>query len=112
MVTGSTRLKAASTHKMILNMISTAAMIKTGKVYENLMIGIICEITGVFYGQASQTLEEANNEIKTAVVMFKTKENYDAAKILLNNADGYVRREIKYYVCKERNDVNRRINND
>ncbi len=109
---------------MILNMISTAAMIKVGKVYENLMIdvhvsneklkeiGIICEITGVSYDQTSQTLEEANNEIKTAVVMIKTNENYDAAKILLNNADGYVRRAIEYYVYKERNDVNRRINND
>lgn len=77
-LTGSTRLKAASAHKMILNMISTAAMIKVGKAYENLMIdvhvsneklkeraiGIICKITGVSYEQASQTLEEANNEVK------------------------------------------------
>lgn len=77
-LTGSTRLKAASAHKMILNMISTAAMIKAGKAYENLMIdvhvsneklkeraiGIICKITGVSYEQASQTLEEANNEVK------------------------------------------------
>jgi N-acetylmuramic acid 6-phosphate etherase len=66
-LTGSTRLKVASAHKMTPNMISTAAMIKIGKVYENLMIdvhvsnkqlkeraiGIICEITGVFYDQAS-----------------------------------------------------------
>jgi N-acetylmuramic acid 6-phosphate etherase len=44
--------------------------------------------------------------------MIKTNENYDAAKILLNNADGYVRKAIEYYVYKERNDVNRRINND
>ena len=111
-LTGSTRLKAASAHKMILNMISTAAMIKVGKAYENLMIdvhvsneklkeraiGIICKITGVSYEQASRTLEEANNEVKTAVVMIKTNENYDTAKMLLNNADGYVRKAIEHYV--------------
>ncbi|MFQ6389860.1 N-acetylmuramic acid 6-phosphate etherase [Priestia aryabhattai] len=111
-LTGSTRLKAASAHKMILNMISTAAMIKVGKAYENLMIdvhvsneklkeraiGIICEITGVSYEQASQTLEEANNEVKTAVVMIKTNEIYDTAKLLLNNAGGYVRKAIEHYV--------------
>ncbi|MEB2265472.1 N-acetylmuramic acid 6-phosphate etherase [Priestia megaterium] len=111
-LTGSTRLKAASAHKMILNMISTAAMIKVGKAYENLMIdvhvsneklkeraiGIICKIMGVSYVQASRTLEEANNEVKTAVVMIKTNENYDTAKRLLNNADGYVRKAIEHYV--------------
>ncbi|MBE2975673.1 N-acetylmuramic acid 6-phosphate etherase [Priestia megaterium] len=111
-LTGSTRLKAASAHKMILNMISTAAMIKVGKAYENLMIdvhvsneklkeraiGIICKITGVSYEQASQKLEEANNEVKTAVVMIKTNENYDTAKMLLNNAGGYVRKAIEHYV--------------
>ncbi|MGP0687502.1 N-acetylmuramic acid 6-phosphate etherase [Priestia aryabhattai] len=111
-LTGSTRLKAASAHKMILNMISTAAMIKVGKAYENLIIdvhvsneklkeraiGIICEITGVSYEQASQTLEEANNEVKTAVVMIKTNEIYDTAKLLLNNAGGYVRKAIEHYV--------------
>ncbi|MFE4041671.1 MULTISPECIES: N-acetylmuramic acid 6-phosphate etherase [Priestia] len=111
-LTGSTRLKAASAHKMILNMISTAAMIKVGKAYENLMIdvhvsneklkeraiGIICKIMGVSYEQASRTLEEANNEVKTAVVMIKTNENYDTAKMLLNNADGYVRKAIEHYV--------------
>ncbi|AXI27752.1 N-acetylmuramic acid 6-phosphate etherase [Priestia aryabhattai] len=111
-LTGSTRLKAASAHKMILNMISTAAMIKVGKAYENLMIdvhvsneklkeraiGIICNITGVSYEKASQTLEEANNEVKTAVVMIKTNENYDTARILLNDAGGYVRKAIENYV--------------
>nr|MCG0041285.1 hypothetical protein [Escherichia coli] len=61
-------------------------------------IGIICKITGVSYEQASQTLEEANNEVKTAVVMIKTNENYDTAKMLLNNADGYVRKAIEHYV--------------
>lgn len=111
-LTGSTRLKAASAHKMILNMTSIAAMIKVGKAYENLMIdvhvsneklkeraiGIICKIIGVSYEQASQTLEEANNEIKTAVVMIKTNENYDTAKLLLNNAGGYVRKAMEHYV--------------
>ena len=69
-ITGSTRMKAATAHKMILNMISTV-MIKSGKVYENLMvdvhvsneklkeraIGIIQSITGVPYDKAKETLE-------------------------------------------------------
>lgn len=93
-------------------MISTAPMIKVGKAYENLMIdvhvnneklkeraiGIICKIAGVSYEQANQTLEEANNEVKTAVVMIKTNENYDTAKMLLNDAGGYVRKAIGHYV--------------
>ena len=73
-VTGSTRMKAGSAHKMILNMISTVVMIKLGNVYENMMInlkptneklrkrviGIVMEITGLSE-QNSVTLLEQNN---------------------------------------------------
>src|SRR5699024_7640904 len=73
-LTGSTRMKAATAHKMILNMISTTTMVKLGKVYENLMVDvhasnyklmqrarrIIMEITGVDYDEADQTLALTN----------------------------------------------------
>lgn len=80
-VTGSTRMKAGSAHKMILNMISTAVMIKQGYVYENLMINlrpsniklrdrmirIVCDITGVEYGEAERLLEANEFNIRRAV---------------------------------------------
>lgn len=80
-ITGSTRMKAGTAHKMILNMISTAIMIKYGRVYENYMIyikpvneklrermiRIVSEISGVSYEQAERRLEANNWEIKGAV---------------------------------------------
>ena len=81
-VTGSTRMKAGSTHKMILNMISTGVMIRLGHVYENLMINlqpsniklrdrmirITCEITGLGYEDSERLLEENGFEIRRAVL--------------------------------------------
>ncbi|MGC5327167.1 N-acetylmuramic acid 6-phosphate etherase [Brevibacillus sp. SYSU BS000544] len=107
-LTGSTRMKAGTAHKMVLNMISTAAMIRLGKVYENLMIDvnisnhklkeravqIIRTITGVSYETAMATLEQANQEVKTSIVMIKTGADYAEAKELLNRANGYVRSAI------------------
>ncbi len=80
-ITGSTRMKAGSAHKMIINMISTAIMIKQGHVYENLMVNlqpsnvklrdrmirITCDITGLDYNHCEQLLEENNFNIKRAV---------------------------------------------
>jgi N-acetylmuramic acid 6-phosphate etherase len=108
-LTGSTRLKAATAHKMILNMISTTTMIKLGKAYENLMVdvhvsnfklkeratNIIRKITNVSYEQAKETLELANNEVKTAIVMIETGKEYEEAIKLLEQAKGYVRNAIE-----------------
>ena len=80
-VTGSTRMKAGSSHKMILNMISTAVMVKQGHVYENMMINlrpanlklrdrmirIVQEITGVAYDEAEKLLEDNDFVIRKAV---------------------------------------------
>lgn len=80
-VTGSTRMKAGTAHKMVLNMISTAVMIKYGRVYENYMIyikpvnvklrdrmiRIVSEIANVSYDEAEKRLEANNWEIKDAV---------------------------------------------
>lgn len=108
-LTGSTRLKAATAHKMILNMISTTTMIQLGKAYENLMvdvhvsnyklkeraINIICKVTGVSYDEAKETLETANLEVKTAIVMLEADKGYDEAKKLLEQANGYVRKAVE-----------------
>lgn len=80
-VTGSTRMKAGTSHKMILNMISTAVMIKQGHVYENLMINlkpsniklrdrmirIVSDITGASYEKSEALLEENGFVIRKAV---------------------------------------------
>ncbi len=109
-LTGSTRLKAGTAHKMILNMISTSSMILLGKAYENLMvdvhvsnqklkeraIGIIRKITGVSYQQAMETLEKADLQVKTAIVMIETNTSKQEAEKLLTEANGYVKTAIKH----------------
>ncbi|PFP28634.1 N-acetylmuramic acid 6-phosphate etherase [Bacillus sp. AFS073361] len=109
-LTGSTRLKSGTAHKMILNMISTSSMILLGKAYENLMvdvhvsnqklkeraIGIIRKITGVSYEQASETLEASNLQVKTAIVMIKTNTSKQKAEQLLIEANGYVKKAIQH----------------
>jgi N-acetylmuramic acid 6-phosphate etherase len=108
---GSTRMKAATAHKMVLNMISTATMIRLGKVYENLMVdvnvsnqklkdravNIIETVTNADYDQALNTLEKANNQVKPAIVMIKTATDYEKAMELLEKADGDVRKAISIY---------------
>jgi N-acetylmuramic acid 6-phosphate etherase len=82
-LTGSTRLRAGTATKLVLNMLSTAAMVKLGKVYENLMVDvqptneklrhratrIVSESTGISAGEASALLDAAGWQVKTAVVM-------------------------------------------
>ncbi|WP_102026592.1 N-acetylmuramic acid 6-phosphate etherase [Salirhabdus sp. Marseille-P4669] len=108
-LTGSTRMKAATAHKMILNMISTTVMVKLGKVYENLMVDvhasnyklverarrIIMEITGVSYEQATTTLEESQNEVKPAIVMIEANVPLHMAKQAIRECGGYVRKAIE-----------------
>ncbi|MCM3691925.1 N-acetylmuramic acid 6-phosphate etherase [Neobacillus niacini] len=104
-LTGSTRLKSGTAHKMILNMISTSSMILLGKAYENLMvdvkvsnlklkeraIGIIRKITGVSYEVALETLEKSGLQVKTAIVMIKRETTKEQAEKLLTEANGYVK---------------------
>jgi len=84
-ITGSTRMKAGTATKMVLNMISTATMVRLGKVYGNLMVDlmtvndklvdrgtrIIEKLTGVDYQLARSKLFEADKSVKVAVVMIK-----------------------------------------
>jgi|SRR5690625_945516 len=115
-LTGSTRLKAATAHKQILNMISTTSMIKIGKVYENLMvdvnisnvklmeraINIVKTVTDTSYDLAKETLLEANKEVKAAIVMINGKVSYKEAKEYIAQANGYVREAIKLALRKSK----------
>ncbi|MEC0700825.1 N-acetylmuramic acid 6-phosphate etherase [Bacillus haynesii] len=110
-IAGSTRMKAATAHKMILNMISTAAMINMGKVYENLMVDvkvsnnklkerairIIQTVTGVPKEMAAQTLEKSNNQVKTAIIMLKINKDAAAAEKLLEKSEGDIEKALSIY---------------
>jgi N-acetylmuramic acid 6-phosphate etherase len=107
-LTGSTRLKAATAHKMVLNMISTSSMILLGKAYENLMvdvhvsnyklkergIGIIMKVTKATYEVAKEKLEAADNQVKLAILMIEANITKEEAIKRLEAANGYVRKAI------------------
>ena len=104
-VTGSTRMKAGTATKLILNMISTATMIKLGKVYGNLMVNlmavndklvdrgtrIIEQLTDLDYHGAQLKLFEAEKSVKTAIVMEKLNCTLNEAREKLDNAGGFLR---------------------
>ena len=108
-LTGSTRLKAGTAEKMILNMISTGAMVLNGKAYQNLMVdvkqsneklvaraqNITMEATGCSRQQAVEALNEANGSSKVAIVMLLTGANADQAREKLENARWRVRRAVE-----------------
>jgi len=107
-ITGSTRLKAGTAQKMILNMITTASMVRTGKVYENLMVdlrptsaklqerakGIISLLGGVDYERAAEVFEASGRNVKTSVVMARTGVGRDEAERALSAADGFLARAL------------------
>ena len=108
-VTGSTRMKAGTAQKLILNMISTAAMIRMGKVYENLMVDlwatsykllarsvrVVMTVTGLGYKEAERLLEEAGGSVKVAIVMALAKVPREVAQQALEKADGFVRQALQ-----------------
>lgn len=108
-LTGSTRLKSGTAQKMILNMISTAAMIRSGKAYENLMvdvvqsneklrmrgINIVMEAADVSAEEADRVLKEADGSCKTAIVMILADCSKEEALKRLEKAGGHVRKALK-----------------
>ncbi len=108
-ITGSTRLKAGTAQKLILNMISTGVMIKLGKVYKNYMVdvspsnkklvtravGMIKDITGVDEERAHALYEDSHQHVKTAIVMELGKVSYRDATALLDNTNGHVAEALK-----------------
>ena len=107
-IMGSTRMKSGTAQKLILNMITTTAMIRLGKVYENMMIDlqmtnlklrerakrIIMTITGVSYDEAVDYLTRSDFHVKSALVMIKANVSLSEAKTRLKRANGFVRAAI------------------
>ena len=103
-LTGSTRLKAGTAQKLILNMLSTVSMIGIGKVYQNLMVDvqatnekleerskrIIMAATECSYEEAASYVEAANHKVKVAIVMILTNLDATEASRKINAANGFV----------------------
>ncbi|HVD61321.1 MAG TPA: N-acetylmuramic acid 6-phosphate etherase [Gemmatimonadaceae bacterium] len=107
-VTGSTRMKAGTATKLVLNTITTGAMIRLGKTYGNLMVDlkatnnklkdrserIVVEVCGVTREEARKLLGEAGKSVKTAIVMQKLGVSREEAEKALERAGGVIRRAI------------------
>lgn len=108
-IMGSTRLKSGTAQKLVLNMLTTASMIRMGKVYENMMVDLqmtnaklierskrtVMMVTGVSYGEASSILIDANGHVKTALVMHLAGVSAEGAQARLNASSGFVRGAIQ-----------------
>jgi N-acetylmuramic acid 6-phosphate etherase len=108
-LTGSTRLKSGTAQKMVLNMLSTASMVRCGKTYGNLMVDvkatnlkliertvkIVKEATGCDDDSARETLEKCNYRPKTAIVMILADCDEETALKRLESARGFVREAIR-----------------
>jgi N-acetylmuramic acid 6-phosphate etherase len=106
---GSTRMKAGTAQKLVLNMISTAAFVRTGKAYENMMVDLkansqklversrrtVMTVTGVSYDEAGKAIEAAGRSVKTAIVMLERRCSREEAERLLRETHGFVRRAIE-----------------
>ncbi len=104
-LTGSTRMKAGTARKMILNMISTGAMVLNGKVYQNLMVdvqqtnlklqqralNIIMQATDCDEKLAKDTLKKANNNVKIAIVMILDNLDYNNSIDKLSRNNGFIK---------------------
>lgn len=107
-VTGSTRMKSGTAQKMVLNMLSTAVMIKMGKVYGNLMVdvkatneklslranAIVTSATGVSQAEAAEALSQCGQSCKKAIVMLLLSCTPQKATAYLEKANGHIRRAI------------------
>ena len=108
-VMGSTRMKSGTAQKLVLNMLTTASMIRLGKVYENMMVDLqmtnqklierskrtLMAVTGITYADATVLLERAGGHVKTALVMELAGVDADEARTRLDRASGFVRPAIE-----------------
>lgn len=114
-ITGSTRLKAGTAQKMVLNMITTTTMIKLGKVYGNLMVNvqatnnklrdrvvrIVKEATGADYETAKSYSEEAKGDARIAILMLKYKVNRSLAQDALQQTNGHFGEAVEWIEGKQ-----------
>lgn len=108
-VMGSTRMKSGTAQKLVLNMLTTASMIRMGKVYKNMMVDLqrtsqklveranrtVMMVTGVDYETAKRTLDQTGGHVKTALVMLLADVDVDEARRRLDATDGFVRPAIE-----------------
>jgi N-acetylmuramic acid 6-phosphate etherase len=108
-VMGSTRMKAGTATKLVLNMLTTASMIRMGKTYGNMMVDLMMNskkleerakrtvsvVTGLSYEESEELLQKAKGHVKTALVMHLAGVSYDIARKKLQEADGFVRKAIE-----------------
>ena len=107
-LTGSTRLKAGTAQKLVLNMITTATMVRLGKCYQNLMVdmvqsnaklkiraqNMVMDATGVDLDEAIDILEKAQGSVKTAIVMILASCSCEEALNRLSASEGHVRQAV------------------
>jgi N-acetylmuramic acid 6-phosphate etherase len=103
-ITGSTRMKAGTAQKLVLNMLSTAVMIRLGRVYDNWMMGvaltnrklqarglrILMEASGAGVAEAIRALRQSRHNLGAALIMLKTGASVRQAKRLLRETHGHV----------------------
>lgn len=108
-ITGSTRMKSGTAQKMVLNMISSGIMVKTGKVYQNLMINvqatneklvnrgirIVSQATGVSFVEAEKVFYESGERVNVAILMLELNVSSIEAKKLLKEKDGNIANVIR-----------------
>ena len=108
-ITGSTRMKSGTAQKMVLNMLTTASMIKIGKTYENFMVDvqptntklkdraarIVSEIADITYEKAQNFLDKSNYRVKPAIVMSMLNLSYNEAIEILKKHNGRLRETLK-----------------
>ena len=108
-VMGSTRMKAGTAQKLVLNMLTTTSMIRLGKVHGNMMVDLqmtsrklverskrtVMMVTGVEYEEAARVLKQAQGHVKTALVMLSAGVDREEALRRLEHADGFVRKAIE-----------------
>ena len=108
-IMGSTRMKSGTAQKLVLNMITTAAMVRLGKVYENMMVDLqrtseklverglrtVMMVTGVDYDAADAVLDRCDGHVKTAIVVILGDVDVDEARRRLDETDGFVRPAIE-----------------
>ena len=109
-IMGSTRMKAGTVQKMLLNMISTGSMIRLGKVYKNIMVDlkmnskkleerskkIVMMICNCDYDVATNLLKKANGHVKSALLMDLLKINFEEAQNHLLKHDGFIKSVLKH----------------
>jgi N-acetylmuramic acid 6-phosphate etherase len=108
-ITGSTRMKAGTATKMVLNMLTTGAMVRLGKTYGHLMVDlratnekltqrsqrIVAEMTGLDRSAAQSLLQQCDGEVKTSIVAHKRAVAPQHARELLRRADGHLRKALE-----------------